>query len=668
MIFSSPSFLWALGLLAIPIIIHLFQFRRYKRLYFSDISLLKEVQSRSQTKNQLRHLLVLLARLLFVAALVLAFADPRIPGKSDVSAQAPAIAIYVDNSFSMENQGENGKLLSTARQKAYEIAESYPSETRFQLITNDLDAAQSHFVDFESFLTLLDGVSTSANYQPIERIRTFHQAGKKDAEAASSVLYLLSDFVNNLDSASTFKDSTTQLRVLPLQGLLTDNVSIDSAWITTPIVQAGKEQDLFFRITNRGTTLKSDIPVSFIMDGTVINTTSITLEPNQTLDTNVAFIVNAEGILRGQLQVDDSPIVFDNTYYFDLEVQTSINVVEVVKDETSKTSPFRKLFAGEDYTYSRMAADRIRIDSTEKADLLVLNGIEDWSTGLFAMIEQMGADGHSVLIAMPKEMNAAAKVAFASEFAIQVGDWDTTALEANQLAVRDLLYESVFESQPENLNFPSVTGHWRLSGGSSVQSLITLFDGSPLLSVARNGSGRVFIMAAPLKDEFTNFHRHALFVPSVLNMALTSGLNQQLAYSIGTPKIIRDERTPETVRIASRQDSLSFIPGMAYDGITLNGNIRKAGYYDLLDAGERIATFSFNYDRAESAMNGLTTAAIERSVLRMDPSAELLDMDSNNIRSAISQADLGKTLWPIFLALALAFILFESVLIKLFSK
>ena len=158
MIFSSPSFLWALGLIAIPIIVHLFQFRRFKRLDFSDVSLLREIQTKSQTKNQLKHLLVLAARILFLAALIFAFAEPILPGKSDLAKQKPLISIYVDNSLSMQNRSGDGKLLQLALQRAFDISESYPKESKFQLITNDLTSNQRRFVDRESFLELLDEV------------------------------------------------------------------------------------------------------------------------------------------------------------------------------------------------------------------------------------------------------------------------------------------------------------------------------------------------------------------------------------------------------------------------------------------------------------------------------------------------------------------------------
>ena len=158
MTFSSPSFLWALGILAIPIIIHLFQFRRFKKLYFSDISLLKEIQTKSQIKNQLKHFLVLFSRLAFLAFLVLAFTDPRIENEDakTLDGNVKYVSVYIDNSLSMQSQGESTSLFKLALRDAFEIVDSYSSEVKFQLITNDLSSEQRKFVDKETFVSRLD--------------------------------------------------------------------------------------------------------------------------------------------------------------------------------------------------------------------------------------------------------------------------------------------------------------------------------------------------------------------------------------------------------------------------------------------------------------------------------------------------------------------------------
>src|SRR6187402_4015179 len=84
--FLYPAFLWALSALAIPIIIHLFYFRRYKKVYFSNLRFLREVKEETSARNKLRNLLILLARLLAMAGIIFAFAQPVIPLKNAVKA------------------------------------------------------------------------------------------------------------------------------------------------------------------------------------------------------------------------------------------------------------------------------------------------------------------------------------------------------------------------------------------------------------------------------------------------------------------------------------------------------------------------------------------------------------------------------------------------------
>ena len=68
--FVNPLFLIALSALAIPILIHLFNFRKYKKVYFTNVHFLQEIQQETKKQSQLRQLLILLARLLAIAALV----------------------------------------------------------------------------------------------------------------------------------------------------------------------------------------------------------------------------------------------------------------------------------------------------------------------------------------------------------------------------------------------------------------------------------------------------------------------------------------------------------------------------------------------------------------------------------------------------------------------
>ncbi len=123
--FAYPEFLFALSVISIPIIIHLFNFRRFKKIYFSDIRFLKEIKEQTQNRNRMKHLLVLLCRILAFAFLVFAFARPFIPGPGGEKLKGKkAISVYIDNSYSMaytEKEGEPS-LFEKSKQRAFELA------------------------------------------------------------------------------------------------------------------------------------------------------------------------------------------------------------------------------------------------------------------------------------------------------------------------------------------------------------------------------------------------------------------------------------------------------------------------------------------------------------------------------------------------------------------
>ena len=140
MSFLYPTFLYALAAVAIPIIIHLFNFQRYKTVLFTNVRFLKEVKQQTKQQAQLKHLLVLLARILFIVFLVLAFAKPFIPVTEQASGTGNAVSIFLDNSLSMDATNEDGRLFDQARNSVAEIVAAYKPTDRFQLLTNDFEA------------------------------------------------------------------------------------------------------------------------------------------------------------------------------------------------------------------------------------------------------------------------------------------------------------------------------------------------------------------------------------------------------------------------------------------------------------------------------------------------------------------------------------------------
>jgi len=144
MSFVYPNFLWALLLLIIPIVIHLFNFRKYQTVYFSKVDFLTEAIEDSRSGNKLKHLLVLLSRLLMISALVLAFSQPFIPTLGNEKTEN-ITSIYIDNSFSMQAIGQDGDLLNEVKNKAIDLVKSLNEDEKINLLTTELLSKDQRF-------------------------------------------------------------------------------------------------------------------------------------------------------------------------------------------------------------------------------------------------------------------------------------------------------------------------------------------------------------------------------------------------------------------------------------------------------------------------------------------------------------------------------------------
>ena len=142
MSFVYPQFLWGLLALSIPVIIHLFNFRRTRRVYFSNTAFLKNVKEATTSKLKVKHLLVLLARLLFIAFLVFTFAQPFLPGEAGEDTSANKLVyLYLDNSLSMESELASGvRSIDQGASVVEEITTQYSRNTQYKLLTNQFDA------------------------------------------------------------------------------------------------------------------------------------------------------------------------------------------------------------------------------------------------------------------------------------------------------------------------------------------------------------------------------------------------------------------------------------------------------------------------------------------------------------------------------------------------
>ena len=692
--FVHPEVLWALSALTLPVLVHLFSFRRHRKVQFSQTAFLREVRQESRSRNRIRHWLILLMRLLALACIILAFAEPVLDPLQSGAEQGPGtVSIYLDNSPSMELEGANGPLLEAAKAGAMALVESHGPTERFHVMTSAFDPDDRRLRTKEEALERLAAVRPGFASPGIQDVLLRQQDALQDAPGAKTA-YVFSDLQTSShqlnESAAGLVDTTLVLRFVTQAVQPTINVRVDSAWFDTPMRLVGRSEILHVRLAHDAQRPVDDLPLSLELNGRKAAIGSFNLVPGLPTDTVLRFRHETAGQVHAVVRTEDAPVTFDDDLFLGYEVADRVQVVLVQGQDANAAEQvaLQRLFGDPTlHDVVPMSAGALDYDALAKGDLIVLQGVADPSTGLTSALLRAVDSGRSLFLLPPAESTgpgwAELLVGLGSGAA---GTW--LALDApvrlGRLHHEHPLFQGVFSQTPNRVDLPTVRGWYNRSRpGPLERNLMSFSDGRPFLTLGRHGQGRYALCATPLAPDWTNLAQHALLVPMALRLAETaraSGIRQFTAGQAAPVTLSGLTATAEdswALRPVSDQGASLLLTPQAVPGglrFDLPLNTLAPGGYDVVqnpseggDLGLEQTVFALgvNARPSESDLSTLDPTAWQQSLVTAGwKNAQVLSSESQDVVAAIDVLDEGQPAWLGLIALALAFLLLEMVLIK----
>ena len=264
--FLYPGFLFSLLAVAIPILIHLFNFRKFKKIYFSNVAFLKAVTVQHSSREKLRKLLILACRILVVVFLVFAFARPYwSSGTAGALENGNLVHIYMDNSYSMEAVNKEGALLDEAKRKAKGIAKQFQLNDKFQLLTNDFEGRHQRLVSLEELINLIDEVKVSPAERSLQQI--INRQNAAEVGKRNQYNYILSDFQEQFAGKSAIHtNSKNPVNLVRLNANTIPNVAVDSIWSLSPAHKAGDQEKFVVQLRNYSADASTGVPVKLMIN------------------------------------------------------------------------------------------------------------------------------------------------------------------------------------------------------------------------------------------------------------------------------------------------------------------------------------------------------------------------------------------------------------------
>ena len=648
--FKNPEVFYFLVLLIIPILVHLFQLQKFKKIAFTNVAFLKKISLETRKSSQLKKWLILSTRLLGLIALLFVFSQPYFSDRK--AEEKNHNFIYLDNSMSLNTNGRKGNELKIAAQEIIKNSGNFDSYT---LLTNDQIFEN---IEKNELTDALKNINFST--KPSDLLQKIIEIESKNINKTktSNQIILISDFQNfKKNKNKEFTNVNSAFSLVKLNQNQKNNVSLDSLFITN---NNSDETSISVVIKNQGNA-KNNIPIALYNNNQLISKRSFSIEKDKSK--NINFSIPKTTNFKGKIQITFNDIfLFDNTFLFTISSKKKTNILSIGKISNS----LLKIFEEEAFNFSNSTLQNVNYNSISDQQLIILNQLENIPNVLQStMIQFLENGGHLLLIPDQKSnLNSY------NSFFQKMSNGRISRVQSDSLKITDInfdhpLYSNVFSKKVENFQYPSVSKSFQ----SSLQgdAIINFENKRAFLQEINNPYSKVYWFSSPLSTEVTNFSNSPLIVPTIYNIGQQSLEVSRPYYTLQKQNSIEISKKVEKDEILTiSNENESFIPLQQSFAskvrLTTEDQPKEAGFYKIALKTDTLETIAFNVQKEESLLSfhDLNTLVKENRNFSLYDSIEELFTEINEKNEV-------RWLWKLFLAIAIVSLLLEILILKFFK-
>ena len=640
--FKNPEILYFLFLLILPILVHLFQLRRFKKQEFTNVKLLKDLEIQTRKSSTIKKWLLLATRLLLLAALILAFAQPFFKAK-DFDKKNNELILVVDNSFSMQAKGNSGELLKRTIQ---DLLENTPEDQQLSILTNDENFYDTNIRNIQKELQNLKYSSTPFNPAAIiTRIEAKKPSVPKDILFISDAVGLKDELKTNLSEASTIYYQTVEANE-------TNNIAIENVQISQVLDQF---YELKINIKSYG-DFENDVPISMYNGKKLVGKALISKEKSQK---EILFTIPKTDF-HGYVAIQDNSLSYDNTFYFSISKPQKSNVIAV--GNANKNKFLSRIYTAEEFNFISTELNTLNYNAIENTDAIILNEIASIPSALTKTLKNYYTKGGNIIFIPDVNSSVENYNTFLINFNNNsLSEKAIKEKQITQISFNHPIYTNVFEKKVSNFQYPKTNATFTINGSNL--PVLQYEDKSVFLGNITNKLGNLFFFSTSINKENSNFQNSPLIVPTFYNMGQNNNKTGLNAFTIGNNNytIINETIAKDNVLSVTNAEN-SFIPMQQILNnkikLTFGNYPEKSGNYEVLKDKESLKNISFNYPRNESDLSQINADYFETCTKVNSVSTFYSDIHSSRTSNEI---------WKYFIIATLLFLLLE-LLIQKFVK
>ena len=641
-------------------------------MWFPHTRFLRNIQLNSRKQSQVRYKLLLATRLLFLACLVFAFAQPFFNNKQNTEIGDRLQVIYLDNSYSMSVKKGSRTVFDIAKENAASQVKNARQGSSFMVLTNDKPKnyypipATKAFEEINN--TELSSASKTVNQvlSFVQSMRSSWQGGKGENKSVN--LYYYSDFQQNTLQLMPDKKLLQQIYFvgMPIQSDEVKDIFIDTAYLSAPVLQTGKNNSLIVKTRMSGKSGKENPVLQLSINGQVKSAASLNFGEKQESTDTLSFVVNDASWQQIELTVNDSWVKFDDT--FRITARSAPNLSVLVINEGQPNPYIQAAFRAYNGFRLNQTTTHTLPSNFGEYNLVILNGITGIDASLEKIIIESLEMGQSICIFPGKTTNFNSLNEGLKQTGIQIVSLDTSVQTAGNLQQGNDLVKELFEKIPENVQLPVANWHYSINSilSANRQSILSFRNGDPFLARYTPFKGQLYLCATSADLQSGNFTGSYFFTPFLYQMAVQSSSNSIYALTIGQQQAVflPLKGVKERNAIHVMRKDLDFIPPQRTNGagvdLLIDQTVQQPGFYNLLSLGNDTTKIALNQDKNESQLDFWDIKTL-KSNWNAD-NINWIDMaENNNIKNIQSNSNFP--LWKIFVLFALVMLAAETFLL-----
>ena len=613
--FENPIILYFLLLLIVPILIHLFNLRRYKKVFFSDIFFLKRVKKETRKKRELKKWLILCSRMLLISAIILAFAKPYMPTKN-IASKAESFSIYIDNSLSMGilNKTTNTSSIEEAKQVALEIVKSLDKDQKINIITNDYSYNNQKFQNKEKAIEIIDKIELSPFNTTICDI--INRQNNLYENTKSLYKFIISDFEYNfIEKSNCNIKNDNNLQTIYITTSNKNNISIKSCEFEHSFHKKGQKEQLIVELENHGKENADSIQFKLYINDGQRGIFSINIPAESSSKKYIDIINTEDGPIAGKIEIiNDDEFQFDNTLFFSYEIKEKIRIL-CISEETA-TKEIVAVFNDPIFDFKQFSTNQLKISEIKNYDLIILDHLEEIPSGLVFDLNKSLEKTNNILILTSEDLNIESYNIFLSALNIDnILQWNEKEINTKFINQSHWIFNSVFQEINDKIDLPQISGYFKIENknlNTKRNDILKLLNNDMFFGEYERNGGRIFLCTSPIKSNYNNFSNHAIFLPIMHNICRNNNSEKMYYFieknlEIELPNTFSELDVPVIKYFESEIEKKSFFPDLKVEKnnkyLKLNNNIEASGNYKFFSQNKSEINFkkylSLNYQRDE---------------------------------------------------------------------